>query len=266
MEIISPVNEKSIFRSCRILLVEDNVELLEMTSEMLSEYFTVLKAPNGQKALDCLFREPVNLIVSDVMMPEMDGFELCRTVKSNINLSHIPVVLLTAKTTMEAKIEGMEQGADVYIEKPFSMKYLKNQIENLLKLRLAFQKMALTMPVNAESLSAISKSEQEFIINLHTGLDKHISEQNFSIDDLAGTLSMSRSSFYRKIKAVLGMSPNDYLRVYRLHKASGLLLENKLQIAEIAIRLGFEDPSYFTKGFRKHFGISPTEYRQKLNK
>jgi DNA-binding response OmpR family regulator/anti-sigma regulatory factor (Ser/Thr protein kinase) len=261
---ITPLESReSPFRSCRILLVEDNVELLELTFEMLNEYFTVLKAPNGRKALDRLLHEPVDLIVSDVMMPEMDGFELCRTVKSDINLSHIPVVLLTAKTTMDAKIEGMEQGADAYIEKPFSMKYLKNQIENLLKLRLAFQKMALTLPVNAESLPTISKKEQEFITKLHAEIDKHISEQNFSIDDLAGTLFMSRSSFYRKIKAVLGMSPNDYLRVYRLNKASGLLRESNLQITEIALRLGFEDASYFARCFRQYFGVSPTEYRQK---
>ncbi|GHT62905.1 sensor histidine kinase [Bacteroidia bacterium] len=261
---ITPLESReSPFRSCRILLVEDNVELLELTSEMLSEYFTVLKAPNGRKALDRLLHEPVDLIVSDVMMPEMDGFELCRTVKSDINLSHIPVVLLTAKTTTDAKIEGMEQGADAYIEKPFSMKYLKNQIENLLKLRLAFQKMALTLPVNAESLPTISKKEQEFISKLHAEIDKHISEQNFSIDDLAGTLFMSRSSFYRKIKAVSGISPNDYLRVYRLNKASGLLRESNLQITEIAMRLGFEDASYFARCFRQHLGVSPTEYRQK---
>jgi len=254
------------FKSCRILLVEDNIELLNLSFEMLSESFTVLKALNGRIALDTMLRESVDLLVSDVMMPEMDGFELCRRVKSDIRMSHIPVVLLTAKTTMEAKIEGMEQGADVYIEKPFSMKYLKNQIENLLKLRLAFQKRALTHPAAIGSLPVNSRIEQEFIVKLHAEIDKHLAEENFSIDDLARTFAMSRSGFYRKIKAVTGLSPGDYLHIYRMNKASGWLLESDLQVTEICMRLGFGDPSYFARRFKQHFGVSPTEYRHKKTK
>jgi signal transduction histidine kinase/ligand-binding sensor domain-containing protein/DNA-binding response OmpR family regulator len=254
------------FKSCRILLVEDNIELLDMMCEMLNDYFTLLKATNGQIALNMLLREPVDLLVSDVMMPEMDGFELCRKVKSEIRMSHIPVVLLTAKTTMEAKIEGMEQGADVYIEKPFSMKFLKSQIENLLKLRLAFQKRMLSQPVITESLPINSRTEQEFIVKLHTEIDKHLAEEDFSIDDLASTFAMSRSGFYRKIKAIAGVSPGDYLHTYRMNKASGWLLESNLQIAEICSRLGFSDPSYFSRRFKQHFNVSPTEYRKHKSK
>ncbi|MDR0507959.1 MAG: helix-turn-helix domain-containing protein [Dysgonamonadaceae bacterium] len=261
-----PENGEAFFHSCQILLVEDNEELLEMTSEMLGEYFTVLKAPDGQKALECLDCEAVDLIVSDIMMPGIDGFELCRRVKTDLNLSHIPVILLTAKTTMEAKIEGMEHGADAYIEKPFSIKYLKNQIENLLKLRMAFRKIALTMPVNVETMHSISKHDREFICKLHAEIDRHISEESFSVGDLAGILCMSHSSFYRKIKAILGMSPNDYLRVYRLNKAVALLKDSNLQITDIAMRLGFEDASYFSRRFKQYFGTSPTEYRNNSKK
>lgn len=265
-EISREINGETPFRACRILLVEDNAELLDMMVEMLSDSFTVLNATNGRIALNILLQEPVDLLVSDVMMPEMDGFELCRNVKSDIRLSHIPVVLLTAKTTMEAKIEGMEQGAEAYIEKPFSIKYLKNQIENLLKLRLAFQKNALTRPITTGFLPVNSKTEQEFIVKLHVEIDEHLAEEDFSIDDLARTFAMSRSGFYRKIKAVTGLSPNDYLQMYRMNKASGWLLESGLNIAEICLRLGFEDPSYFARRFKQHFGVSPTEYRHKFEK
>ena len=265
-EIFQAADEEAPFRSYRILLVEDNIELLNMTFEMLSESFTPLKATNGREAFNILLQEPVDLLVSDVMMPEMDGFELCRKVKSDIRLSHIPVVLLTAKTTMEAKIEGMEQGADAYIEKPFSMKYLKSQIENLLKLRLAFQKRALSQPITAGSLPVNSRTEKEFIVKLHTEIDKHLAEENFLIDDLARTFAMSRSGFYRKIKAVAGFSPGDYLQMYRMNKASGWLLESNLNIAEICMHLGFSDPSYFARRFKQHFGVSPTEYRHQFEK
>lgn len=265
-EVSQATGKDAPFRSYRILLVEDNAELLDMTFEMLSDSFTLLKASNGQIALDILLRETIDLLVSDVMMPEMNGFELCRKVKSDIRLSHIPVILLTAKTTTEAKIEGMEHGADVYIEKPFSMKYLKNQIENLFKLRLAFQKRALSQPVTADSLPVNSRTEQEFVAKLHAEIDRHLAEENFSIDDLARTFAMSRSGLYRKIKAVAGISPGDYLQTYRMNKASGWLLESNLNVGEICMKLGFDDPSYFARRFRQHFGLSPKEYRQKFEK
>lgn len=255
------------FRLSQILLVEDNLELLNIESEMLSKYFTILTASNGYNALDILQNKPVNLIVSDVMMPEMDGFELCRKVKSDINFSHIPVILLTAKTTMDEKIEGLEHGADVYIEKPFAIKYLKKQIENLLKLRLAFQQQILNPSNNLESLSVISQADDKFISKLHAEIDKRIMENTFSIEDLANSLFMSQSSLYRKVKMVFGVSPNDYLKIYRLNKAASMLREDHaLTIETIAIDVGLVHSSQLAKGFKQYFGMSPKEYRNHFNK
>ena len=139
-------------RRFTVLLVEDNLELLNLTREALSTWFRVIRAGNGKEALEILTRQSVDVIVSDVMMPEMDGLELCNHVKSDMAYSHIPVILLTAKTTLESKVEGLESGADVYLEKPFSVKQLYKQIENLLKLRLAFHKQMTDITINSAAL------------------------------------------------------------------------------------------------------------------
>ncbi len=250
------------FKSCHILLVEDNPDLLNLVSELLSEYFIVIKAHNGQEAIEKLANETIDIIVSDVMMPLMDGLEFCNRVKSNINTCHIPIILLTAKATNEAKIEGMEYGADVYIEKPFSMKYLKKQIENLLKLRLSFQKMLLSMPMQPDSTLAISNKDQEFLTKLQTEIDQHISEPDFSIDNLAEKMFMSRSNFYRKIKNISGMAPNDYLKTIRLNKAAELLMEDGVRIADVFEKVGFSSSSYFAKCFKAQFNVLPKDYSE----
>ncbi|MGV8134367.1 MAG: two-component regulator propeller domain-containing protein [Mangrovibacterium sp.] len=248
------------FKSCKILLVEDNAELLDMTADSLRPFFSVLKALNGRQALDVLSSENIDLVVSDVMMPEMDGLELCRAVKTDISYSHIPVILLTAKVAIDAKIEGMEYGADVYLEKPFSMKFLQKQIANLLQLKQSFQKMLSADPSRAMVSMPVSKRDKEFLERLHASVEERIGDPEFSIDTIAETLFMSRSSFYRKIKGVAGMSPNDYLRVLRLNKAAALLLQNDIPVSEICTQTGFSSSSYFAKCFKAHFGVLPKAY------
>jgi signal transduction histidine kinase/ligand-binding sensor domain-containing protein/CheY-like chemotaxis protein len=248
------------FEDFRVLLVEDNVELLNMIADSLAPFFSILKSGNGKEALTILFENSVDLIVSDVMMPEMDGFELCKTVKSDINYSHIPVVLLTAKATLDAKIEGMEYGADVYLEKPFSIRQLHKQIENLLKLRLSLQKIITTsLSPSAIDISMPNK-EKEFIEKLHAEIERHINEPAFSIDTITETMFMSRSSFYRKMKGIAGLSPNDYLKTFRLNKAAELLREGELPISEICEKVAFSSPSYFSKCFKAQFGVLPKDY------
>jgi DNA-binding response OmpR family regulator len=254
--------EESNFKSCRVLLVEDNQELLNLVSELLNGYFIILKATNGRHALEKLAYEAVDIIVSDIMMPDMDGLEFCSKVKSDINICHIPVILLTAKATLDSKIEGMEYGADVYIEKPFSIKYLKIQIENLLKLRLSFQKLMLTMPALAKT-NVSSGKDKEFLSKLQFEVDKRISELDFSIDSLAETMFMSRSNFYRKIKGISGMAPNDYLKVIRLNKAAELLEKEDVRINEVYEQVGFSSSSYFAKCFKVQFGILPKDFLEK---
>lgn len=251
----------------RILLVEDNEELLELIEDSLKPYFSILKAGNGKEALSILEKENIDLIVSDVMMPEIDGLEFCKIIKSDMNYSHIPVILLTAKATLDAKIEGMEYGADVYIEKPFSIKHLQKQIENLLKLRLSFQRLITTYPIAPEAVNlSISRKDKEFIERLHTEIESHIAELDFSIDNIAETMFMSRSSFYRKIKSISGMSPSDYLKMIRLNKAAELIIEGNLSISEICEQVAFSSSSYFAKCFKTQFGVLPKDYTTERHK
>lgn len=248
-----------------ILLVEDNVDLLNLTRESLSTWFKVLKAQNGRQALEVLANETVDVIVSDVMMPEMNGLELTAKVKSDIEYSHIPVILLTAKTTLEAKVEGFECGADVYIEKPFSIRQLRKQIENLLKLRQAFHKMMAELsggngasPISPVEYS-VSQKDCELMAKVRAAVEAQLSDENFSVDTLAESLNMSRSNFYRKIKALAGMPPNDYLKTIRLNKAAELL-KSGVRITEVCEKIGFSSSSYFAKCFKIQFGVLPKDY------
>ena len=248
-----------------ILLVEDNVDLLNLTRESLSTWFKVLKAQNGRQALEVLAHETVDVIVSDVMMPEMNGLELTAKVKTDVEYSHIPVILLTAKTTLEAKVEGFEYGADVYIEKPFSIRQLHKQIENLLKLRQSFHKMMTelsgnsgTSPVSPVEYS-VSQKDCELMAKVRAAVEAQLSDENFSVDTLAESLNMSRSNFYRKIKALAGMPPNDYLKTIRLNKAAELL-KNGVRITDVCEQIGFSSSSYFAKCFKIQFGVLPKDY------
>lgn len=256
-------------RKFTVLLVEDNPELLAMTAGRLGQWFVVEKADNGQKALELLRKETVDVVVSDVMMPVMDGIELCRAIKSNLAWSHIPVILLTAKTSLEAKTEGAECGADVYVEKPFSIRQLKAQIENLLHLRLAYHQIMqhLTVQGNrketADATPAVwSQRDCELIKEIKQTIEKRMGEPDFSIDTLADALHMSRSNFYRKIKALSGMAPGDYLKVVRLNRAAELLRAGN-RVTDIYVDVGFSSASYFTKCFKEQFGVLPKDYASK---
>ncbi len=247
-----------------VLLVEDNVELLEMTADSLQQWYRVLKARNGREALELLANEEINVIVSDIMMPEMDGLELCNKVKSDINYSHIPVILLTAKTTLESKVEGMENGADAYIEKPFLVQQVRLQIENLLKLRHAFHQLMVSFQDNGDDSSimadyGLTQKDCKFTENLQALLIDRLADENFSLDTLAEELNMSRSSFYRKIKALSGMSPNDYMKSVRMNKAAELIGLGE-RISEVAAQVGFSSSSYFAKCFKAQFGVLPKEF------
>ena len=246
-----------------ILVVEDNVELSNLTCESLSEWFRVLSASNGREALEVLAKEGVDVIVSDVMMPEMNGTELCSKVKSDVNYSHIPVILLTAKITLEAKVEGLECGADVYMEKPFSLKQLHIQIENLLKLRQSFHKLMVALsggsaPVVTTDL-AFSQKDCDFVVKIRELINEQLYDENFSIDALSEQVNMSRSNFYRKIKALVGMPPNEYLKTLRMNRAAELIASGT-RISEVAAKVGYTSSSYFAKCFKMQYGVLPKDY------
>lgn len=243
-----------------ILVVEDNPDMLAFVRKQLTTEYSVLTAMNGIEALAVLDNHYVNLVVSDVMMPQMDGFELCKTIKSDLSYSHIPVVLLTAKTNIQSKIEGLELGADAYIEKPFSVEYLLANISSLIHNREKLRQTFAKSPFVAANTMALTKADEEFIWKLNDIIQVNLHNPEFSMEDMADALKMSRSSFYRKIKGVLDLSPNEYLRLERLKQAAQLLKEGKSRVNEICYTVGFNSPSYFSKCFLKQFGVLPKDF------
>ena len=245
-----------------VLLVEDDTELLRITAQSLQSWYRVLAAANGREALRTVANEYVDVIVSDVMMPLMNGIELCGKVKSNLAYSHIPFILLTAKTTLESKTEGLESGADAYIEKPFSIKQLHAQIENLFKLRNDFRRQLADMQegTRIDSLAAsLNGKDREFVEQLQKLIEEQVANENFSIDTFAEKANMSRSNFYRKIKSLTGLSPNEFVKITRLRHAARLLL-NGCSVAEAAEQSGFASSSYFAKCFKARYGVLPKDY------
>lgn len=243
-----------------ILVAEDNPEMLSFVSRQLSHEYTVLTAANGEEALRVLDENFVNLIVSDVVMPLMDGFELCKTVKSKLDYSHIPIILLTAKTNIQSKVEGLELGADAYIEKPFSPEYLQAAIFSLIKNREKLRHAFAKSPFVAANTMALTKADEEFIKKLNEIILSNLHNPDFSMEDMAEILNMSRSNFYRKIKGVLDLTPNEYLRIERLKRAAQLLKEGENRVNEICYMVGFNSPSYFSKCFLKQFGVLPKDF------
>ncbi len=243
-----------------ILLVEDDQELLQFEENILSPHYRVLKARNGEEGLEVLRESSVNLIVCDIMMPKMDGFEFTRRVKSDIEFSHIPVILLTAKVNVESKVQGFEIGADAYIDKPFSLEVLLAQIANLLHNREKLRETFLKHPYIGAQSMALTKSDEEFIQKLHTVVIENLDNSEFVVEDIAEQFNMSRASFYRKIKGVLNLTPNEYIRAERLKKAAQLLKEKTYKVNEICYMVGFNSPSYFSKCFQQQFGVLPKDF------
>lgn len=243
-----------------LLVVEDNQEMQEFIRRQLISRYRVLTANDGAQALEVLNKEVIHLIVSDVMMPVMDGMELCNHVKNDLNYSHIPIILLTAKVGVQSTIEALQQGADAYIEKPFSTEHLKASIDNLLHSREKLKATYRNSPIAQTNIVAISKADEEFLRHLHQVILDNMKDSDFSIDQLASELAMSRSSLNRKIKALLDVSPNDYVRLERLKYAAELLQSGEYKINEVCYMAGFNTPSYFAKCFQKQFGVLPNEF------
>ncbi|GAE83859.1 DNA-binding response OmpR family regulator [Bacteroides reticulotermitis] len=243
-----------------VLVVEDNLEMLSFVARQLAESYAVLTAGNGREALELLDGNYVSLVVSDVVMPVMDGFELCKTIKSDLNYSHIPVILLTARTNIQSKIEGLELGADAYIEKPFSVEYLHACVSNLIQNREKLRQAFAQSPFVAANTIALTKADEEFIKKLNEVIQVNLENPEFSMDDMVDGLNMSRSNFYRKIKGVLDLSPNEYLRLERLKRAAQLLQEGDNRVTEVCYMVGFNSPSYFSKCFQKQFGVLPKDF------
>ncbi|MBR2235654.1 MAG: helix-turn-helix domain-containing protein, partial [Prevotella sp.] len=213
---------------------------------------------------DVLPYNDIDVIVSDVMMPRIDGIELCKRIKDDVNYSHIPVILLTAKTTVEAKLEGMQNGADIYLEKPFSIRQLHLQIMSLLRMRQNFHERMKQINGTAavdtnDGELGLSQQDILFMERLQQMVADNMRDEEFSIDQLAEQMNMSRSSFYRKIKALTDLTPIEYLKMRRLEQAATLLRQG-LRITEVAERVGFTSSSYFAKCFKARFGVLPKDF------
>ena len=243
-----------------ILIVEDEEEMRRFIARELAEQYQVAEAANGKEALAFIRQQTVNLIVSDVMMPLMDGFELCNEVKNDVSISHIPFILLTAQHNLQSRLKGLNTGADAYMEKPFSIELLLAQVNNLLKSREQLGKAYLEKPQTPIRALAVSAADDLFLNKLNTYLETHLNQPALSVETLAGEMHMSTSNLYRKIKGLSGLSPNDFIRITRLKKAISLMQQGENRINEIAYQVGFSSPAYFSTCFQKQYGKTPTEY------
>lgn len=252
-----------------ILIVEDDWDIRAYLQHELSGNFNVLVAENGAKALDILLKENVSLVVSDVMMPEMNGFELCRRVKSDMALSHIPVILLTALSDDSQRLYGFEGGADEYIHKPFNIEIVKLRIIKLLEERNRLREVFLKESQSPAGLSIETKGKVESLDDLFMRkfialIEENYSDPDFSIEKGSEKLGLSRVHLYRKVKELSGITPTDFLRNYRLKKASALLKQRSGTISEVAYATGFGSPAYFSKCFKAVYNITPTEFIESL--
>lgn len=244
----------------RILLVEDNKDILNYIHHELSSRYRVLKAHHGEEALRVLEKENVQLVISDIMMPVMDGINLCRTMKTNLVYSHIPIILLTAKNSLHSKIEGLEVGADAYIEKPFAFEYLLAQINSLLTNRNIVKEYFARSPLTHIKGIGVSKTDTDFLEHLNQLIYDNITNIDLDVDQLSSMMNMSRPTLYRKIKGLSDMTPNELINLSRLKRAAELLAEGNYKINEVANMVGYTLPSNFSRDFQRQFGVSPSQY------
>ncbi|MDY0154693.1 MAG: response regulator, partial [Prevotella sp.] len=243
-----------------MLIVDDDPDMLTFVSSNFAKSYKLFTAQNGVEALDILHKKTVSLIVSDWMMPEMDGAELCRRIRKDYTISHIPFIMLTAKTDNDSKAESMDCGADAYIEKPFSMKYLEACIRNMIEMRHLLMQKFSSMPSEPISRIASTTVDDEFLTRMNAIIEDNISNPELNVALLASELGISRSGLFSKIKALADITPNEMIQVIRLRRAAVLLQQNKYRINEVCYMVGFNSPSYFTKCFQKQFGTKPGEH------
>lgn len=245
-----------------MLIVDDNEEMLSFLSNSFSSDYNILTAEDGQQAIEILKTHEITLIVSDWMMPRVSGVELCRYIRSNQLISHIPFILLTAKTDLCAKIEGMDCGADAYIEKPFSVQHLQSCIKNLIEVRNMLRQKFSNMPLIPIKTIASNSADDKFLEQMSKLIEENFANPELSVDYLADHLCISRSGLFAKIKTLANITPNELIQLVRLKKSAVLLMEKQYRISEISYMVGFNNPSYFAKCFQKQFGVKPGEFNK----
>ena len=247
-------------RDENILVVEDNSEIRQYLADELGEKYSVWQAENGEKALELLKTREIDLILTDVMMPVMDGLQLCKHVKQNLNTCHIPVIILSAKADIKEQLEGLQVGADDYIPKPFVINVVVTKIRNLFRTRhRAIEYYSKSMDIEPEKI-ALNPMDEKLLKQAMEIMEKHMDNPEFTTDEFAREMCMSRSNLHLKMKALTGESTNEFIRKMRFNKACKLLKEGTYTVAEVSAMVGFSTPSYFTTSFKKYFGCLPSEY------
>ena len=256
-----------------ILIVEDNQELRKFLFNTMSTTYRILEATNGQEGLELAQSEIPDLIISDVMMPVMDGLDMVKEIKNNNNTCHIPIIILSAKSSLDDRIAGLEQGIDDYITKPFSSTYLKARILSLFRQRAKLQELYLSQlsikkekktdtKTFAPSLPQITPYDNLFMEQVMAFMEEQMSNSELTVDDFANKLFLSRSIFYRKLKSIVGVAPIDFIRDMRIKRAGQLIESGEYNFSQVAYMTGFTDPKYFSKSFKKQMGMTPTEYKE----
>jgi len=249
-----------------ILVVEDHVDVRKYICEPLKADYTVIEAADGKEGIEKAREIIPDLIVSDIMMPGVDGYELCSEIKRDIKTSHVPIILLTAKASEVSIIQGLETGADDYITKPFNSKILAVRIKNLIELRRQLQQKIQKQMLLQPAEIAVSSMDREFIKDMQEIIEKNLSESGFNVEELSKKLYMNRATVYRKIIALTGESPTEFIRSYRLQRAAQLLRDKFGTVSQVASAVGFDNPAYFAKCFKEKFHQLPSSYQASESK
>jgi len=259
------IDKKSGSDQALILIVEDDNELRAYLRKSLTKKYRIAEAKDGKEGLEKAKKLLPNIIISDVVMPNLDGIEMCRQLKEDITTSHVPIILLTARSAIESKIEGIETGADDYIEKPFHFRFLDARIKNILKsrekLRERYRKELILEP---EAIS-VTSTDEKFLMNIRRVVEEHLSDSDLEVRQLSSEVGFSRTNLFIKLKALTGYSPNEFIKTIRLEKASQYLRKSDLTISEIAYQVGFKYPKYFSTCYHQQYGMTPSEYRERIN-
>ncbi|GHT64432.1 hybrid sensor histidine kinase/response regulator [Bacteroidia bacterium] len=260
---LPPQPQDKRYQDYKILIIEDDDEVREFVFNQLNNSFSMFVAKDGMEGLEKAGNEQPNLIICDVMMPGIDGFEVTRRLKEDFLTSHIPIILLTAHSSEEHQLEGIQAGADAYITKPFSIKYLMARIVKLIEQREKLQRKFAQEPgAPPVHLINFTDKDKEFIDKIHQLIEENMENADFSVDTFAQIIGMGRTNFYKKVKGITGHSPNEYVRIIRMKKAAELLATTNLNVSEVSYKVGINDPFYFSKCFKAQFGKTPSQFQK----
>lgn len=264
LEEVQVINHNSTLPS--ILIIDDEKEIRSFLMETFKNKYNVILAIDGEDGLTKLAEHQPQLVISDVMMPKLDGYQVCKNIKSNPETSHIPVILLTALSNQTKKLEGLELGADDYIAKPFSIKHLEIKVKQLIESRQRIIDYFSKSSILPKKDLKLREGDRKFLIKVNNSMEKNMERSSFGVEELSMDIGMSTSHFYRKLKQLTGQVPNEYLRNFRIQNAAKIMEENKdLNATQVRYKIGIESPSHFSTSFKKFYGVSPSVFIKKLN-